>query len=130
MKKVAYQKGLEKTSTKPIFEKENYVIWEIPGNRILVEVIKDVRNQFRGIVEIEIEKPRRKLEWVLIDYVITSLMRATPLIPFVLKNRSIMKLAEYLFRYRSKSFRSLRNYVSTVKAFSEWIGKNPDQLIA
>ncbi len=41
-----------------------------------------------------------------------------------------MRLAEFLYRYRSRSEKSLWNYIRALRSFCEWTGKNPDQLIA
>jgi len=122
---------LSKTNTKLLLEKHNYAVWEILGtNNVLIEVFRERYGKILSPMMIKIEKPRRKLEWVILDYIIRSLKKGTPLIPFTLEHKSTMKLAEFLYRYRSRSEKSLWNYIRALRSFCEWTRKNPDQLIA
>ncbi len=74
-------------NTKLLFEKDNYAVWEIQGtNNVLIEVSRERYGKILSPVIVEIKKPRRKLEWVILDYVVRSLRKGTPLIPFTLKH--------------------------------------------
>ncbi len=66
----------------------------------------------------------------LAEYIIQSLSSQRPvLIPFVLKNRSLVELARYFLRYRSASPSSLYGYVDRIWRYCERAGVTPDGLI-
>ena len=70
-------------------------------------------------------------EFDIINYIVISLSGSTPrLIPWALSSPAIMRLAAYLRRYLSSSPSTLRNYIYRIKRFCEWVGCNPDDLIA
>ena len=84
----------------------------------------------KGNLIVKVPRPRSKLQWKLIEYVCSSLSGGrSSLVPFVLENRSMMKLAEHFYRYKSRSKKSMRTYASVVRRFSEYVGKSPDELI-
>jgi site-specific recombinase XerD len=71
-----------------------------------------------------------KITEMVVDYVVVSLSTRYPnLIKTFLENSSTLKLAEYLYRRRSRSSKTLQLYAYFISRFSEWIGKTPDQLI-
>lgn len=52
------------------------------------------------------------------------------LIPFALKNRSVLNIASYLLKYtKSQSKATLYQYVFGVHRFCQWINKSPDEII-
>jgi len=71
-----------------------------------------------------------KITEMVVDYVVVSLSTRYPsLIKTFLENNSTLKLAEYLYRRRSRSSKTLQLYAYFIMRFSEWAGKTPDQLI-
>jgi site-specific recombinase XerD len=67
----------------------------------------------------------------LINYVITSLSQERPkLVPYLLKNKSLLKLANYLLRYRTGSPQTLYQYTDCNWRYTNRTGLSPDQLIA
>jgi site-specific recombinase XerD len=66
----------------------------------------------------------------LVKYVIASLSKARPkLAPFVFENQSLLKLANYLLRYRTGSLGTLYLYVDCIWHYTQRTGLSPDQLI-
>ncbi|MCJ7759997.1 hypothetical protein MUP59_02505, partial [Candidatus Bathyarchaeota archaeon] len=64
------------------------------------------------------------------QYIKESFMGKMPsLIPFSLRNESIIKLASYLLKYTSGSRYTLYQYVFGVHRFCRWIEKEPDEII-
>lgn len=71
-----------------------------------------------------------KIAEMIIDYVVRSFASRRPsLIPFVLENRSLLSLAEYLYRRRSKSLKTLYSYIYYIERYSRWMNMAPDKLI-
>jgi len=67
----------------------------------------------------------------LVEYVIQSLSRERPsLIPFTFENKTLLKLAGYLLRYRTGSLRTLYLYIDCVSRYSRWLGYTPDMVLA
>ncbi|WNZ30064.1 MAG: site-specific integrase [Candidatus Bathyarchaeota archaeon] len=67
----------------------------------------------------------------LIRYVIASLSQERPkLVPYVFQNKSILKLANYLLRYRTGSPKTLYLYVDCIWRYTNRANLNPDQLIS
>jgi len=67
----------------------------------------------------------------LIKYVIASLSQERPkLVPYVLNNKSLLKLANYLLRYRTGSFKTLYLYVDCIWRYTNRAALSPDQLIS
>lgn len=67
----------------------------------------------------------------LIKYIIGSLSQERPkLVPYVFENKSILKIANYLLRYRTGSYQTLYTYVSTIWRYTNRAGLSPDQLIS
>jgi len=88
------------------------------------------RKRAEEFKQILLPRPRKKLQWRLIEYACKSLIGNSNLLPFALENKSIMNLVEYLFRYKIRSERTLMNYVCTIKQFCDYAGKGPDEVIA
>lgn len=51
------------------------------------------------------------------------------LIPFSLRNESIIKLSSYLLKYTTGSRYTLYQYVFGIHRFCQWIEKEPDKII-
>jgi len=67
----------------------------------------------------------------LVEYIITSLSCERPLlIPYVFENKSLLKLAHYLLRYRSGSAKTLYLYTDCIWRYTNRAGISPDALIA
>lgn len=80
---------------------------------------------------LEVPKARDRISLDIQRYIIESLSLDTPpLIPFALRNRSLLELAKYLKYDRSSSPGSLILYTYTIAKFSAWSGLEPDDLIA
>ena len=91
---------------------------------------KKKRKQVYELHNIELERPKRKLQWKLIEFAVKSLPKKKEFISFALKNRSIMALVEHFYRYRSRSQASTRVYIGNIKRFSDYLKKTPDEIIA
>ena len=72
-----------------------------------------------------------KLTEAIVDYVAKGLSGESPsILKNVLESASILKLAEYLYRRRSRSAKTLQLYAYFTARFSNWMGKTPDQLVS
>ncbi|RLI23675.1 hypothetical protein DRO58_08785 [Candidatus Bathyarchaeota archaeon] len=69
-----------------------------------------------------------KLGLKLVEYVAEALF--SRYIPQVLTSRSLMKLVNYLYRYRSQSCTTLDRYVRLIAQFLKWVREDPDRLVA
>jgi integrase len=93
----------------------------------------------RGPTKKRLEKPvaayinaqPTKLTEAIVDYVVVSLSTKYPsLIKAFLENGATLKLAEYLYRRRCRSSKTLQLYAYFTARFCNWMGKEPDQLIS
>lgn len=67
----------------------------------------------------------------LIEFIVKSLIKERPkLIPFVFRNSSMVKVAEYLRYSRSGSGKTLYLYAHLTEYFSRWAGAEPDKIIS
>jgi hypothetical protein len=67
----------------------------------------------------------------LIKYVISSLSQERPkLVPYVFQNQNILKLANYLLRYRTGSPKTLYLYVDCIWRYTNRANLSPDYLIS
>jgi site-specific recombinase XerD len=67
----------------------------------------------------------------LVKYVIASLSQERPkLVPYVFENKSLLKLANYLLRYRTGSYKTLYLYVDCIWRYTNRACLSPDQLIS
>jgi site-specific recombinase XerD len=67
----------------------------------------------------------------LVKYVIVSLSQERPrLVPYVFKNKSLLKLAHYLLRYRTGSYKTLYLYIDCIWRYTNRVSLSPDQLIS
>jgi len=82
------------------------------------------------LVIVEVQSPKTKMGWKLLEYAASSLQDQTASMPFLLKSASAMKVAEHLYRAGSRSLEALRKYARTLQAFCSYVGKGPDELIA
>jgi site-specific recombinase XerD len=102
----------------------------ILGDEFLLE------RSFRGYtLKKPVKIPLRNIYQVsskgLVKYVIASLSQERPvLIPYVFENRSLLKLANYLLRYRTGSHKTLYLYVDCIWRYTNRAGLSPDQLIS
>ncbi len=100
------------------------------GVRLFIEVGPSGRALKRPI-EVAIPKGVNRRDFDIINYIVSSLPSNYPsLIPWALRNRSLIRLAAYLRRYKSSSPGSLAAYLSRLHRFTRWIGIEPDELIA
>ncbi len=64
------------------------------------------------------------------NYIIDAIGKTmSKLINFVFSNRSLIELAKYLYKYRTRSLKTLSNYVDGIQRFCRFINKEPDELI-
>ncbi len=83
-------------------------------------------DELQGLVEAA-NTPRERATR---QYVISAFQhKMSSLIPFSMKNESILNLASYLLRYTTGSPATLYQYVFGVHRFSEWLGKTPDEMV-
>lgn len=81
-------------------------------------------------VKVPLEHIRRAGQIGVVRYITRSLSLERPqLIPFAFENKSVLKLAKYLLRYRTGSPRTLYLYVDCVSRYSRWLGHSPDMAI-
>ncbi|RLG40229.1 MAG: hypothetical protein DRO05_06875, partial [Thermoproteota archaeon] len=98
--------------------------------KAVIVVAKGPGKGVKGYITVSVPRPQRRLRWEVIEYVCSSLAGGrSSLVPFVLENETMMKLAEHFYRYKSRSKKSMRTYASVVRRFSEYVGRTPDQLI-
>jgi len=113
-----------------IAEGERFQILDDEVNSAAIITIANGQGKRYRLTTIKIERPRTKLGWKLVEYVVASCRGRIDLVPFVLNDRSTMKLAEYLYRSRSKSSSSMRDYAVSIRGFSEYAKSTPDGLVA
>ena len=109
---------------------EFYPFGKILGDEFLLErsargytLRNSVRIPLRDIYEVSSKG--------LVKYVITSLSTERPrLIPYAFKNKSLLKLANYLLRYRTGSPATLYLYVDCLWRYTNRASLSPDQLIS
>jgi len=64
------------------------------------------------------------------SYIIDAMGKTmSRLINFVFSNKSLIELAKYLYKYRTRSLKTLSNYVDGIHRFCLFINKEPDELI-
>jgi integrase len=72
-----------------------------------------------------------KITETVVDYVVVSLSTKYPsLIKAFLENGATLKLAEYLYRRRCRSSKTLQLYAYFTARFCNWMGLTPDQLVS
>jgi len=85
---------------------------------------------FKKPVEIPIEHVLNAGQRGVVDYIIRSLSSERPLlIPFAFQNKTVLKLAKYLLRYRTGSPGTLYLYTECISRYSRWLAQNPDMII-
>jgi len=80
-------------------------------------------------VKINVPERQNMAEKRLLQYIVESLSCRSRLIPFVLRNRSTMKIARHLLFNRTGSPFTLFLYINELSYFSEWMKAEPDQLM-
>ena len=79
---------------------------------------------------IMIPKPKSPGEEALQRFIIDSFSwKMHSLIPFTFSNKSVMKLVKYLFSYGTQSTATMYQYIYGVYRFSQWVGKQSDQMV-
>lgn len=96
-----------------------------PHGRILV-LLKSQGPQY---LTLTLERPKTRLGVKLIEYMLEAFKSRRGRAPLVLENASIMKVAEYLYRSKSRSLQSLQEYAWSIGSFSDYVHKAPDVLI-
>ena len=87
---------------------------------------KELIDKLQGLIN-QSTTPRERASQ---QYVIEAFRHKMPsLIPFVLQNESVLKIASYLLRYTTGSRATLYQYVFGVHRFCKWIKKEPDEII-
>jgi len=67
----------------------------------------------------------------LVAYVFKALLPQRPvLIPWVFSNRSLLKVADHLLRFKSGSPLTFYLYAHLIRYFSDWCGRSPDEIVA
>lgn len=85
---------------------------------------------FKKPVKIPIEHVLNAGQRGVVDYGIRSLSSERPLlIPFAFQNKTVLKLAKYLLRYRTGSPGTLYLYIECISRYSRWLGQSPDMII-
>jgi len=105
-----------------------------PQSQTLTIIGKSPRGKaFRKPIALTASQAKR-LEGIgrsLANYILDSCSLYLPsLVSFILEYESVLAVAKYLFRYKSKSALSLTNYCYCIRRFSTWLGKAPDELVA
>ena len=103
---------------------------KIQDNEFILE--KSARDyKLKNPVKIPLENIYSAQSKGLIKYVIASLSRERPkLVPYVFESKSILKLANYLLRYRTGSPTTLYLYVDCIWRYTNRAALSPDHLIS
>jgi len=131
----AIEQGLKKEhfdthGLKLVARSDRYEIYDDQRmNKAIVWMVKGKKKEDSDLMRIEIPRPKRKIEWRIICYVVECLKYRSPLVPFVLKDKSMMRLAEYMYRYRSRSKDSLPIYAAIIRAYCRYAEMEPDELV-
>jgi len=114
-----------------IAETKKYAIYDDKKeNRAVIIVVANPGRKNETLRVFTAKRPKRKLGWKLLEYIASfASLGPLSLIPFILENESMMKLARYLYRHGSRSLNSLRSYAITIKQFSRYAQKSPDELV-
>lgn len=102
----------------------------IENDRLLLE--RSPRGyKLKTPVSVPVEKLLAVGQRGLVEYIINSLITQRPrLIPWILENSTLIKLAHYLLRSRSGSLMGFYVYANTVHQYSTRLNSQPDQIIA
>jgi len=132
MKSVAKNNGIFKTSKLTLGELEflpqisrvegsNLIVWRNFGNYSLKS----------GGVKVPIKDVLEVGNAALVEYIFRSLIPQMPkLLPWALSDKSVVKLADYLLRFKSGSPATFYLYASLIQYFSKWSGNPPSRIIA
>lgn len=102
----------------------------VEGNILKIELNRAGR-RLRTPVLVPVDRILAVGQDGLVRYIFDSLLPERPrLIPFVLENRSLTELANYLLRFRSGSPKTLYLYTHLLEYFSRWVRRKPDEIIA
>ncbi len=82
-------------------------------------------------VNVRLDPPIRKGDLSLLNYICNALItKQSYMIPFIWNNRSVRKLARHYHIHRTSSLNTIRTASFFINSFSEFIGLNPDEIIA
>jgi Site-specific recombinase XerD len=102
---------------------------KIQGNLVIVDEGL-AGHKLKTPVALELQKVLAVNEKGLINYILTSFVSERPaLIPFVLDNQSLIKMARHFLRHCSGSYNSCCNYTAQVQRYTNWLGHAPDVII-
>jgi site-specific recombinase XerD len=109
-----------------------YELLQCGDGRLVALIERGPRNKLlREKIVAEVNAEYSKLSEAVVDYVIGCFSQWCPTsAKTFLASRSMLKLAEYLYRRRSRSLKTLQQYAYFTLRFSQWVGKTPDQLIS
>ncbi|MGQ9641796.1 MAG: tyrosine-type recombinase/integrase [Candidatus Bathycorpusculaceae bacterium] len=101
----------------------------ILGDEFMLE--RSARGTLKQPVKIPLRSIYEASSKGLVKYVMASLSQERPkLIPYVLNNKSVLKLANHLLRYRTGSPKTLYLYTDCIWRYTTRTGISPDQLIS
>jgi integrase len=129
--KVTPEESIETTQNlREVSRGKHCAIYDDERNERAIVMVEILRNgEPPRVMTTLVMRPRTKLGWKVIEYVIEGLRQFRTLIPFVLENDSMMRLMEYLYRVRSRSPGSVKIYSHAIRGFCEFAGKSPDELV-
>ncbi|MHA1362509.1 MAG: tyrosine-type recombinase/integrase [Candidatus Freyarchaeota archaeon] len=85
---------------------------------------------FRNPVFIEVPIEVDRITYAVFNYIYEGLSRMPKLMEFVFQNKSMLNVADYLYRHKTQSRGTLLVYTYWIKRYCDYLGKTPDQLIA
>ena len=102
----------------------------IQGDTVAIE--KSLNGyRLRKPVTIKLDKILAAQEKGLIDYIIRSCIEHQPgIIAYIFEYQSMQKMARHFLRHCSASKASCLMYSTKFKKYAEWLGHNPDTIIA
>jgi len=114
-----------------VAEGGRYQILDDMASGLAIVTVANGQGKNYRLTTVKIPRPDNELGWKIIEYAVDACRGRVGLVPFVLQNNSTMKLAEYLYRYRSKSIKSMKYYASQVRGFcnSPFVGRTPDEVV-
>jgi site-specific recombinase XerD len=101
----------------------------IQGNNVRIE--RSLKGwKLKEPVNVQLDKILAVKEKGLVDYILRSLIGERPkLIPYMLDNQSLIKMARHFLRHCSSSNKSCLVYTANVYKYSTWLGYSPDLII-
>jgi len=128
---VAIPKPIIKTRQLTVQELESLNLpIQIQGSNVLIE--RSLRGwKLKEPVTLPLDKILAVKEKGLVDFILKSFLGERPkLISYVLDNQSLIKMARHFLRHCSSSTRSCLVYTVNVYKYANWLGYNPDTIMA